>query len=404
MQNILSGFLTAGLLPIGEDDEKLSLLESAAAELAKQIKSAPLLAHRFTLVGLDARVPASDPVHTLAEKAVFDKWQTITNKIGPSPVQVYRAVILRAIEIAAAENTNLSFAVTLIAASQSAGVAGGKEQTAIASMLARFDESGSKELTDIWVNTVDLSFPKLAAKVKKPQLNKDELSSGLSRAVGPTDKEGKAQTNPNPHWPNTGQPWSNEFVSRATDAISSAFQGAAKGFLDEMQESVREAVQGLVKGVDRMAIRDAKSELLWIRSSLYSPSAGRSYRKLDPNELLLHAVLDTSRAVKSVAPPSVAFFLRELVGALCDKKVRLAETLAVIGPKMATLPEAQLLLSDTLGATGRRGLLDCAIRSNIIEPFEQQTGLKDSYQEGLPDLAVRVYTELQILKLLSITS
>ena len=44
MQTILSGFLTAGLLPIGEDDEKLKLLEPAAANLAKQIKEIPLLA------------------------------------------------------------------------------------------------------------------------------------------------------------------------------------------------------------------------------------------------------------------------------------------------------------------------------------------------------------------------
>jgi hypothetical protein len=38
MQSVLSEFLAAGLLPIGEEDEKLRLLESAAGELVKKIK------------------------------------------------------------------------------------------------------------------------------------------------------------------------------------------------------------------------------------------------------------------------------------------------------------------------------------------------------------------------------
>src|SRR5579862_4727414 len=93
MQTILSGFLKARLLPIGEDDEKLHLLESAASELAKRIKEKPILVQRSLLVGLDPAVPETDPVHKLVETAVSDKWETIANKIGPNPVQVYRAVI-----------------------------------------------------------------------------------------------------------------------------------------------------------------------------------------------------------------------------------------------------------------------------------------------------------------------
>jgi hypothetical protein len=48
MQSVLSEFLAAGLR-IGEEDEKLRLLESAAGELVKKIKGAPLLLHRFAL-------------------------------------------------------------------------------------------------------------------------------------------------------------------------------------------------------------------------------------------------------------------------------------------------------------------------------------------------------------------
>jgi hypothetical protein len=82
MQNILSGFLSAGLLPIGEDDEQLKLLETAAGELAKEITAAPLTAYRFALAGFDDRISATDPAIIEAEKAVLGKWQTITNDAG----------------------------------------------------------------------------------------------------------------------------------------------------------------------------------------------------------------------------------------------------------------------------------------------------------------------------------
>jgi hypothetical protein len=401
MQSVLSQFLTAGLLPIGEDDEKLNLLEGAAAELAKKIKAAPLLAHRFALVGLDEKVPVSDPVHKLAEAAVFEKWQTITNKIGPSPVQVYRAVILRAIEISASERPHLGFAVALIAANLPGTTVQRKEQSAVSQMLTRYEETSMKEISDIWVNAISLSLPKLTAKAKRIHVSKDDLSLGLGRAAGPTDNQGRALTDPNPQWPNSGQPWSYEFVNRATDAIYSAIQSAAKGVAEDVQDAIRESVQSLAEGVNKMAIRDAKSELLWIRISLYSPSARQSFRDLDAPDLLLHAALDTSRVVGGKAPPSVAFFVRELVSALSHKKLRLVNTVAAIGPKLSALPEAESISKDMLGATGRRGLLDCAIRPNATESFEIQTGFKDAYEEGLPDLAVRLYRELQILKLLS---
>src|SRR5882724_10379976 len=114
MQNILTGFLRANLLPIGEDDEKLKFLEAAALELAKRIKATPIIAHRFALVGLDERVSVSDPVHEAAGQAVIDKWQTMTNKTGPNPIQVYRAVILRSLEIAATDSRNIASALLLV--------------------------------------------------------------------------------------------------------------------------------------------------------------------------------------------------------------------------------------------------------------------------------------------------
>lgn len=401
MPNILTGFLTAGLLPIGEDDEKLKLLELAAADIAKQISDTPLRLHRFALVAFNATIPASDPVHVIANTALTTQWQTITNKVGPEPVQVYRAIILRALELTAADSLPMRFAITLIAASQSPSTRAEKEQTAIQSMLHSFESGLMNAFHDTWVAPIELAWPKPPTKAKKPHNVKDELFIGLGRAAGPNDKEGQPIADANKHWPNTGEPWSKEFVPRATEAIHAALQATLKNAIEEMQESIRQTVQSLTQGFERMSIRDAKSELLWIRTSLYSPSKGCSYRTLELSELVLHAVLDTTRAVNGAAPPSVAFFLRELVSSLSTKKVRLADSLVKIGLTLKSLPEADALLKDTLGFTGRRGLLSYAISQDARESFEEQTGFKDTYEESAADLAVRLHREFQILKLLS---
>lgn len=204
MHTILTGFLDDNLLHIGDDDEKLKLLDEAAADLAKGLEAAPMLAYRFGLVGFDERALVTDPVCTLVADAVKTRWQTVANKIGPGPVQVYRAVMLRALELVAAKRPEFQHAILLLARNQPAGATEGKATKAVTAMLAGIDGGVSDEMNRTWVSAVDMSLPKLSAKLKKPTGIKEDLSLGLSRAVGPTDKEGRPTTNPNPQWPTAG--------------------------------------------------------------------------------------------------------------------------------------------------------------------------------------------------------
>ena len=401
MTTILQDFLAAGLLPIGDDDDKLNLLESASQALSEKITEAPLLAFRFTLVGLDKAVPAGDPVHQLAAETVRSKWQTIANKVGASPVQVYRAVILRAIEIAAAENSKIEPAVFLISENQGLSSVGDAEKDAVAAMIQRFAISSSKMVTDAWASVPDLSLSRLATKIKKAQVNKEELAAGFGRAVGPKGKDGQPTANGNPQWPNAGEPWALEFSSRAAEAVAAAIQNSAKIYADELQDLVREALLGFTKNIEKLAVRDAKADLLWIRSSLYSPSANQGYRKLNLIDFLLHSVLDVSRSVTSIVPASVEFFLRDLVESLHSEELTLSEALSGMSSKLADTPEAQWILKDTLGDSGRRSLLGVALKLNVSESFAIQTGYPAERKELISELAVRLYRELQVYKLLA---
>jgi len=106
--SILNDYLAAGLLPIGEDDQKLELLEKAATALAARLQADPTLTHRFTLVGLDVTASDADPVHRLANEALIEEWKTISNRVGASPVQIHRALLLRAIELTTNNHAKLA--------------------------------------------------------------------------------------------------------------------------------------------------------------------------------------------------------------------------------------------------------------------------------------------------------
>jgi hypothetical protein len=401
MNNILSGFLSANLLPIGEDDEKLKLLDSAAEALAKEITSDPILAYRFAIVGLDERVPATDPVHTKAGETIATKWQTMTNKTGADPVQVHRAVLLRAIEIAAAANPDLRFAMTLIARNLASVSPADKAKNPIAAMLASWESGVAEELNGAWVNTVDMSLPKLAGKLKKAQVNKEELTAAFGRAAGPHDKESKPYTTPNPHWPNAANNWSYEFAPRAAEAVHAAVQAGAKGYAEDMQEVLREIVSSWSASLERLAMRDAKTELLWIRTSQYSPSARAGFRSLNATDLTLHAVIDVSRIVTKLAPPSVEFFLRDMISELAPGRARVSDLLTTIGPKVAALAEGKIISAEKLPAQGRRSWLDCSARGLAGGDFSEQAGVSGEHEEPLAEIAVKLYRELQIRKLLA---
>lgn len=404
MQNILSSFLNAGLLPIGEDDEKLKLLDAAATELAKKLNESALLVYRFVLVALYDKAKATDPVLLMAEAEVKSKWSTIVNKLGPSPIQVYRAVILRAVEIAATENNIIKGAAQLIASNEPTLHSQGKERDIIEALMAEFSQSFETKAYSDWIAPINLTVSKLIGKAKKALLTKEALTLAVAASVGPVDKAGKAIVNSNPHWPDVGQEWAIEYSSRISDGLFNILQNYSKSIVDELQEAIRETLAMLVDGFERSSIRDAKSELLWLKFSMFSPSGGRSFRGMSPNELLFHAVMDIAAIVSPHSPPSVEYFLRELVGNVSSAEMPLKSVLSDFGHRLQ-LPETatrfSTIFEDSLVSTGRRSWLDLALRPSLEENFEDEAGVSINHTEQLGEYAVKFYKEIQARKILS---
>jgi hypothetical protein len=72
-----------------------------------------------------------------------------------------------------------------------------------------------------------------------------------------------------------------------------------------------------------------------------------------------------------------------------------------IEPTLSTTSEGKAVLAGSLPAVGRRGILDVALRGNPKESFQQQAGYPETREETPADIAVKLYRDLQIRKLLS---
>jgi hypothetical protein len=401
MSNALTHFLNAGLLPIGEDDEKFKLLEAAAVELSKKIAAKPLLTYRFALVGLSDQTKADDPVLLLTEVEIRSKWPTSVNKLGASPVQIYRAVVLRALELVASRSDEIKGAIALIAKNEPTLQSQGKERAVIENLIASFGQAFQNTLFEAWAKPINLQLSKLAAKIKNAPLTKESLAAAIASAVGPTDKSGKAIPNSNPHWPSSDHQWGHEFVHRATEAIFAAIQNSTKVFVDELQVSMRELLVGITTGFNQAALRDAKSELLWLRMSMYSPSGSRSYRSMSLDELLFHSISDVSSMVGPTSPPSVEHFLQELVSSITQDEIQLGKVLPDMVARISANTKIEALFHCDLAPKGRRSWLDIGLRPNGAENFANEAGVKADHTERRDEYAVKFFREIQIRKLLS---
>ena len=75
-----------------------------------------------------------------------------------------------------------------------------------------------------------------------------------------------------------------------------------------------------------------------------------------------------------------------------------------IGPKLATLPEGKDIAAvEQLPEKGRRSWLDFAVRpaAGSGSSFDEQTGVPETFEDSLAEIAVKVYRELQVRKLLT---
>jgi hypothetical protein len=331
----LQGFLNKGLIDVGGDDTKLEKLSHAAKDLAGELKKNPTKALNYSLIAFDPNAPEDDPVVQEALAALQKRWTTYRNTFAATPIAVIRAILLDALVDAAAEDDRVGVclaasarnALPLLPIDNERNIWIGIVEQVERRVDARAEEDWATPET-ISVQPMKYEVPTLTAPdVTIGEASQTDLQNDMTAAAGPSyhhPQKGGVTTNGNQYWPSQNQHWVYEFGTRAGTAIAAAINAAlseievsqpdlaepfsklakaVSGYVDDTLKSVSAATAGLQR----------RTNLLWWRETLYSPSAGKSYRELPPSVAAALMALDLFETVPLFSPASVSAFLAETV-------------------------------------------------------------------------------------------
>jgi hypothetical protein len=418
---IILRFLRVGLIDVGGDDAKLEKLQETAADLAAALKKTPSKAIPFALIAFDPEAPDEDPVIKEAIDALQKRWATYVNTFSGTPILVLRAVLLDALVQAASENDKIGVAFVASARNVLPFMEVGNEEAIWPDVIQEIEQHVDAQAEAEWatpetINVPAMTFqPPAAIEVSRPQVSIDEagLAKKFEAAAGPNSPNGA--TDGNPYWPNNNQHWLGEFGSRMATAVAEALSAVAKGSeikpidlagpLKGLAQAVSvhvdetlKAVSGATAGLQR------RTNLIWWKETLYSPSARVSYRAMPASIAAALMALDLHRQVPTFSPASVAAFLHETVLSLPFLEVD--ESRPILDLLMETSRSDQLaplrqavaeLIPEPAGRGPILGLIGHGAGRSPLDggAFRRLVGVPPSTALTVPQWATWIFRELQ---------
>lgn len=426
-ESILIAFLNSGLINVGGDDSKLEKLSQAAKDLAENLKKSPSKALRYSLIAFDPEAPEHDPVVTEALSALQNRWTAYRNTFSSTPIVVVRAMLLQALMIASADDERVGICFVSSArnvlpsmrADNEREIWSGAVQEVQQKVDLRAEEEWATPAT-ITVSALTFAFPEFGAAkispatVSRPSLQKDMLSAVAPQYLDPV--AGNVATGGNPHWPhNQPQGWAGEFGRRSAEAIAEAIDAAISeieitqpDLVDPFKQiavTVSKYVDGTLNAVAASnAGLQRRTQLLWWREALYSPSARTSYRNLPLTVAAAQMAFDLFKEVPLFSPASVSAFLEEAVRRLPDAgepKLRPVSDLVIEAQDAETLAPLRAIASSLTDEPEGRGPLLALIGhatyagARSKEAFQLLTGVPVGSTLGPVEWAVWLFRELQ---------
>lgn len=330
---ILLRFLSAGLINVGGDDTKLEKLRETASDLATALIQTPSKTSSFSLIAFDPASPVDDPVIKEVCDALKERWPTYINTFSGTPMLVLRALLLDAL-VQAASDERVGVAFVTSARNVLPFIEAGNEQKIWAEAVLEIESRVDARAEAEWATPDSIIVPELkystppAIELRSQALsiNTESLTTALHAAASPT----ATIQHKNRFWPH-GDPqnWANDFARLAARAIASSIDEASEntqgapvdisGPLKALSRAVTTHVGDTLKLVsEATAGLQRRTNLIWWKETLYSPSARVSYRALPASNVGALMALDLHQQVPSFSPVSVAAFLSETVLSLAS--------------------------------------------------------------------------------------
>lgn len=425
-EDILLRFLSHGLIDVGGDDTKLEKLQATAGDLAGNLKKTPAKATAYALVAFDPQAPADDPVVCEALEALKNRWATYVNTFSGTPIAIVRAMLLEALARAAAEDERIGVAFTTSARNTLPFMEAGDERAIWADVVTTIEERVDARAEAEWatpssitVPAMDFDVPALKAPtVKTVRANREHLLAQFRAAAGPNyhdPQQGNVATNGNPYGPQSQAQWNTEFSKRMSETVAEIVEtvvGKTTVEQADLSEPFRDlaasvtayvdatlkAVSGATAGLQR------RTNLLWWKEALFSPSVHLSYRQLPPTAAAAQMAFDLHQQVPTFSPASVSAFLFEAVVGL--PSVEQEKTFAIYELVREAQTDESLALLRGAGAAmiahpdGRGPIMALiahpdASAARTKTEFRRLTGVPADAQLTLPGWATWVFRELQ---------
>lgn len=331
---MLIRFLNAGLINVGGDDTKLEKLKETSKDLSNALKKNPYKTTSFSLIAFDPESPEDDPVILEVVEALQKRWPTYVNTFSGTPVSVIRAILLDALIQSSASDEKVGVAFSTSARNTLPFIEADNERAiwieAVAEIESRVNERAEIE----WAPPESISLPAIAfpapdmveIKASDVEIDKKTLEAKIAAACGPTNAAGQP-TGGNQYLPNSPQPWVNEFSTRMATAIYDELEIVLKGSvfppvdlskpLEDIANVVSTHIDKTLDVVSNATIGlQRRTNLIWWKEALYSPSAKCSYRKMSISTAAASMAFDLFQQVPIFSPASVGAFLEEVVLAL----------------------------------------------------------------------------------------
>lgn len=333
-QEFLLKFLEIGAIDLKGDDTKLEKLRATVKDLSAALGKAPSKVASFTMVAADPNIAATDPTIDEAMTSLRKQWETVANAFAGHPVGILRAILLDAIVQAARSDDAIAVAFVNTARNALAHSETSDEaeiwREAVCEIETKVDARAEAEWATPEMITVDpLQYTPpapVSTDHEAPTVDQSALRANIFSAAGPW-----GPNNPNQFPSNQPQQWAPQFADKMSVAIAEALDGMAEelapapidlsGPLSTLAKAVTAHVdKALASFSGATAGLQRRTNLLWWKEALYSPSAHASYLDLPPFEASALMALDLHEQVPTYSPASVSAFLREAIRCLPVEK------------------------------------------------------------------------------------
>ena len=435
-ENILQTFLDAGMVNIGDDDEKFNYLRLAANDVAQNLVDQQFDIVRLAATAFAPSLTVDNSVLNELEGSLKKQWNTYKIRFPDAPEQLLRAVALEALQVAASSvteaepvvkpNVAVSTITYLIGINLLPYMPEGRQREICSDFLMDLGEKMEKHAEELWsaghdaasvpifsIDSIDQVLVEGAVKI-----NEDTLSTGLMAAVGPYKDAANSLASgpdPNPSWPAQSGAWVQAFGQRAAKAITSTFNEANSSRNENLSEVLKEFFQTFcdfserANQMSRLATTGGmtRTNLLWWKEALYSPLLHMGYRSLDPTSVVVALAQDFHNQMFSYHPQSAEFFLREVVhDVLGDNST--AITVLQLGEQIIVASEenndiARLLSGWSTRSSPTLSLLqfikDLAARKALPTEVTMRVGIPADTLVSNDEIAVWLFREMQAWRL-----